>query len=205
MTLKKIYAGALALCSGSAGLFYYLQNQWMVETGGEIALSKSIWLFLAILYWIVTPAFVVQQNGICRFIKQAYTLFLVNMLARAIVELVMMYGTHNWHHFIGIGHDIFSILLLIYFIQKISRHGTPDSVWLTTLRIMLWMFIVELGFVFYMLQTVTVAGEQIFFVPAGQDHRAILYLTWTINILLITWQWIIFQNGFKLRPKALQT
>lgn len=196
MMIKKLYGFTLIAFIGLACLFHYWQNQWMVETGGAIALSKSFWLFITILYWIVMPIFVIIREDICKPIRQAYTIFLLNMLTRAILELVMMYGTHNWHHMIGVAHDLFSIALLIYFIRKIRNNLESNTVWLKTLRIMTWMFVVELGFVAYMLQTVTVAGEQIFFVPSGQSHFVILYLTWFINCILISWQLNIFRKGF---------
>ena len=108
---RRLYL-SLALMSLAALLFFVMQNQSLL-VGGEIAPAKLLWLFAAIFYWFVLPLLIVIDGRGSAAMRRIYAIFLANMCARALIELYMMYLSQNWHPYYGIGHDAFSILLIL--------------------------------------------------------------------------------------------
>lgn len=103
---------SVVIVTGMAALlFYVVQNRGWLE-GGNIALPKLLWLAYAILFWFCLPALIVLDTRTPAVWRRIYAIFLVNMLLRAALELFMMYVTNSWSPYYGIGHDLFTILLL---------------------------------------------------------------------------------------------
>ena len=166
----------------AALLFYVLQNSGRLE-GGNIALPKLLWLSYAILFWYCLPVLIVLDARTAAVWRRIYVIFLVNMLLRATIELFMMYVTSSWNPYYGIGHDLFTIILL-FTLAIVYQKQVQRGLLLTNLYIVVAMFAIEVGFVWYMLLNVSGGEHAIYFVPGDQQHAAVLQITWLVNILL---------------------
>lgn len=166
----------------AAIVFYFIQNTAQLA-GGSIALPKLIWLAYAILFWFCLPLLFITDKRLTSKWKIFFIIFLINMLLRAVIELLMMYITSNWSPYYGIGHDVFTIFLLstLLFINrdKIQR----DILFGYTITILL-MFVIEIGFVFYMLANVVGDDAVVYFVPDAGKHTSILSITWLVVVML---------------------
>src|SRR6185295_17280353 len=85
-------------------VFHVSQNQ-MALTGGGVAWSKSVWLGCAILFWFVLPAFLVSDTRLAAAWRLPFALLLFLMGLRGVIELWMLYVSHNWSPLYGIAHD----------------------------------------------------------------------------------------------------
>lgn len=199
--IRKFFIGVLLLFIIFSFIFYYLQNNYYAHLGGQIALTKSIWLFLAIFYWFCLPIFVVINKSSEVTFRWIYGIFLMNMLARGIIELFMMYQGHNWSYYLGLGHDVFSIFLIGIMLWLASYKNLTKHILYSNLWVITCMFIVEIGFVEYMLHSIAQDGKQIYYVANDGQHSIILMLTWIVNILLIFWQVNFINRWFSNESK----
>ena len=162
--------------------FYLVQNNGLLS-GGAIALPKIIWLAYAILCWFCLPLLFILDSRIDPVWKSVYRIFLINMLARAVVELFMMYVMNNWSPYYGIAHDIFSILLLAM-LMIVYRHTLPRDIFFAYSLMLILMFLIEICFVIYMIVEVVGNDAIVYFVPGGDAHAGILNITWFVVALL---------------------
>lgn len=183
-----------------ATVFYYLQNHGRLP-GGSIALPKLFWLGTVIFCWYIIPLLLSFDT---RFPKARIIigLFLLNMTVRAVIELLMMYYSNNWHPYYGIGHDIFSIFLSLGLASRL-RSTTPFIT--TYLMIMALLFAIEAKFAWYMLQNVQQDGGVVYYVPAKNSHQRILGWTALTDIvmqfylIIFIWKWLYSNTMNKLR------
>lgn len=180
--LRGVLWTALGLLGAAAVIFYNHQNG-PHAVGGAIALPKLLWLALALWLWYVLPLMFVFDARL-NTTRALHAVFAANMLARAIVELWMMYVSSNWHPYYGIAHDLFSAALVLYL-----RYALPGDAPLVGLQrsfflILGVMFLLETGFATYMLIRVQAEGP-VYFVPAGTAHQSVLIITWVAVCLLL--------------------
>lgn len=174
-----IVVGTLAL---SAAVFYPLQNSGALP-GGQVAPVKLAWLACAILFWYLLPGLLLLDRRMPRAARLAVTVLLANMLARAVIELYMMYVTKNWHPWLGIGHDILSLLMMVAVTLPVLRE--PGRLYAGYLAVAGAMFVPEALFAWYMLKNVgvpvlTSAGapvQTVYFVPDDPAHGGIMAVT----------------------------
>lgn len=181
-TPRRLVAAALLLLLAAAG-FAVVQNSGRIP-GGGIAPPKVLWLAFAIYYWFLLPLVFALDTRIASGLRRAFRLFLVNMGVRAVVELWMMYVSLNWHPYYGIAHDVFSIVLITVLLLAHARAGARARLLFYTLPVMGLMFMVEIGFVFYLLNHVATGTEPIYFVPDSAEHRGVSGVTWGVVALL---------------------
>lgn len=174
---------SLALMSLALMLFAWLQNRGML-VGGEIALAKLLWLFYAIFFWFVLPALVLLDGRGGAWLRRLYRLFLVNMCARGLVELFMMYVSLNWHPHYGIAHDLFSLLMLLGLLCWRRPTRPIDRLLDQGLWVICAMLLLESGFAWYLLQRVSDGSNPIYFVPAGSGHEVVIGITWCAVLAL---------------------
>lgn len=185
--LKRICVGLLASLFFSAAMFYSAQNYFHV-IGGVIAIPKLLWLSLVLLAWYAIPLLVSLDVRVVRNIRYIYKIFLWNMLARAVIELWMLYITHSWHPFYGIGHDLFSLLLLMVLMHRLPPCSRAlDKLCLLNLWVISLMFIIEISFAWYMARYfITTGPHAIYFVPDDPEHaRMIQYTWWVVGSLAV--------------------
>jgi len=176
----------------AALLFYGVQNSGRLA-GGNIALPKLLWLAYAILFWFCLPALIVLDTRTSAVWRRIYAIFLVNMLLRATIELFMMYVTNSWSPYYGIGHDLFTILLL-FTAAAVYRKRVQSGLFLINLFAIVAMFAIEVGFVLYMLLKVSGGEATVYFVPGDQRHAAVLQITWLVNILLTIYLYAFYRR-----------
>ena len=159
--------------------FYLMQNQAALP-GGGVAGVKVAWLGTVLLCWFWLPLLMLLDRSLCQA-RMLMAVFLGNMLARAAIELLMMYQWHNWHPFYGMAHDIFSALLSLYLARRLSeKHPVRQY-----LLVMAVLFLVETGFAWYMYSQVQGPGP-VYYVPADGAHGTVLAITG----LVVTFIWI---------------
>lgn len=187
-----LFLGLLLLAiSGVA--FYLSQNSHQLP-GGSVASVKILWLGSVLFCWYWLPGVMLLDRGLGRD-QRLLALFLGNMLARAIIELGMMYAWHNWHPWYGISHDLFTAGLCLFLASSsllplIRRY----------FRVMAVLFLVETGFAWYMLHHVAGAGP-VYFVPAGEQHQAILLLTGLVVATTWAWLWLWVRQWLSFKWK----
>ncbi len=192
-TPRRLVAAALLLLLAAAG-FAVVQNSGRIP-GGGVALPKVLWLAFALYYWFLLPLVFTLDTRVSSGLRRAFRLFLINMGARAVIELWMMYISLNWHPYYGIAHDVFSIVLITVLLLAHARAGRPARLLFYTLPVMGLMFMVEIGFVFYLLNHVATGTEPIYFVPDSAQHRGVLGVSWGVVALLAAHMGWLFKRG----------
>ncbi len=173
--LRGLLWAALGLLGVAAVIFHGLQNA-PHAVGGAIALPKLLWLALALWFWYVLPLLFVLDARL-RPTRALHALFAANMLARALIELWMMYVSSNWHPYYGIAHDLFSAALVLYLSYALPFDAPLLGAQRSFFLVLGLMFLLETGFAVYMLNNVHSLGP-VYFVPTGAAHRGVLTITW---------------------------
>lgn len=151
---------SLTLCT----LVFYLWQNHIAHHGGSVSAVKAAWLGLTVFFWLVWPLLVLADARTERPLRQAYALFWLLMLIRAVVEAWLL-ATDGWQYRYGIGHDVFSMVLLLLAWQY-TRHQTP-TVLRHTLAVMAAMFAAETYFARYIARF-----------NHGHDHAALWFIDW---------------------------
>jgi len=187
------------LVVAAAGLYLLQHNETL--SGGAIAPSKLCWLLIVVIFWYVLPVFWLLNPGYSKTEKLLVGLFLSSMLARAIVELTMMYLSNNWLHAYGIAHDLFSVCLCLAFTLKL-RYSNSELV--PYFFYCALLFMAETYFAFY-LQTVSHGDGTIFFLESNQQHNQVLWLTRIAVLLSLLVFFILIKrasSGSPARPST---
>lgn len=175
--LRSALYSLLTLLAMGAVVFYVHQNK-ADSIGGAIALPKLLWLALALLFWYLLPLLFACDARLAQA-RVLYFIFIINMWARAFIELWMMYLSHNWHPYYGIGHDAFSAALALIIAYRIPAQAPLARLQTIFFQVLFLMFLIELGFAGYMLFNVQ-SDQAVFFVPDQDSHRQVLMLTWAV-------------------------
>ena len=97
---------ATAALTIGVGLGFARRQNARPRMGGPVGRAKQIWLIWAVYTWFfLTPLFALIPS-LSEPLRAVLLGFSGLMLARGIVELVMLYGTKNWRPPYGIAHDV---------------------------------------------------------------------------------------------------
>lgn len=153
----------------------------MIKLGGDIAFVKVLWLMTAIFFWYLIPIFVINMKRMNKTLLICYRLFLWNMMARAVIELIMMYVFQNWHPYYGIAHDFFTFGLVALFALKLrtTSMGHIHRYFSRLLYFMGGLFLAEAYFAYYMLTNV-VSNQPVYYVPSDSTHQTVFMMTWAV-------------------------
>jgi hypothetical protein len=195
--LRAGFAAVLGALIVSAAPFYLAQNSGLLP-GGQVAPVKLAWLACAILFWYLLPVLLLMDDRLPKLARLAITVLFVNMLCRAVIELFMMYVSGNWHPWLGIGHDIFSFVIMaavtLAVLRKVSR---PYGGYLCVAT---GMFVPEALFAWYMLMRASSSGDVVYFVGNEPAHRGIMLVTAVCVAVLLIYlisfvkQWLYAQT-----------
>lgn len=211
--LKTVYYLIIALLTCSGGIFYFWQNS-DIAIGGTVALPKVIWLGFVVWFWYFLPLLIYFDQRVSKTWRNLYGIFWLNMLLRAIIELVMMYFGHNWHPNYGIAHDLFSAVLvggLLFTHHSIHQpnHVHEDSFFHQAIRsnfqIIGALFLIEAYFAYYMLNNVHLETGVAYFVPDKPEYQGIMLVTWLVIISLTIQQVLFAKNwlhGYQSLPQT---
>lgn len=178
-TLRRCLWSVLLLLISLATVFYIAQNRDHLP-GGHIALPKLFWLGMVIYCWYVIP-FLLTLDPCFPNVRPIMAWFLINMLLRAVIELGMMYYSHNWHPYYGISHDIFSIGLSLVLASQLRNTLAFMATYLTVMAL---LFAIETKFAWYMLHNVHHDSGIVYYVPAESTHQSILERTALVVLVL---------------------
>jgi len=161
------------------GMIFFIVQNTLIKLGGDVAFIKVMWLMSALLFWYFIPFHMMRQRLYSRRVVTVFTWFWINMVARAVIELYMMYVSVNWHPHYGIAHDFLSFAFLgwawVYLGHaKEPRHSRVPRQLVAFCAV---MFLIEAYFAYYMLHNV-VSAEPVYYVPADSQHNMILLATW---------------------------
>src|SRR5438445_10778963 len=140
--------GSIVIVSLAAGGFYFMQSRQMA-VGGEIAVSKLLWLAYAILYWYILPVLIMRDGRTQTPIRRLYAIFFVNMALRGAIELPMIYYWRNWHPHYGAAQDAFSIVLLGLLIKGVRSRSRLDLLLKRHAVVIIAMLAAEIRFAVY--------------------------------------------------------
>ena len=135
------------LFTAAATLAFYIWQNHFALHGGAIAFPKAAWLGMTVFYWLLLPPLLFARADIEARLRQAYLCFWLPMLARALIELWLLYGPGGWQYAYGIAHDVFSLVLLLG-LYVYCRRSRP-ALWRHTLVVMASMFAAEIYFARY--------------------------------------------------------
>jgi hypothetical protein len=182
--------GVTLLC---ALAFHAAQNR-LALTGGSVALSKGIWLGLAVLFWLVLPALILADARIAPALKQPFMLLLLLMGARGVAELLMLYVFMNWSPFYGIAHDVLCVALLWGWCFRRRGPGAADH--RDPLASAMWrhawvtgaLFLPEIYYAWYMQANFTTRGTSaVYFVPDDAAHSQVLAVTTAVDAVALAY------------------
>lgn len=174
---------AVAGIAMAAVVFHVLQNR-LALTGGGIAWPKSMWLGCAILFWFVLPALLASDARLPAIWRAPFVCLLALMGLRGVVELWMLYVSHNWSPFYGIAHDVGCLVALwglacraVVGAGSSWQRGLPRTALVHAIATGL-LFIPEIYFAWYMQANFRTSGEDpLYFVPDDAAHARVLSLT----------------------------
>jgi len=166
----------VAMCVAALA-FHALQNR-LALTGGGIAWPKSIWLGCAILYWFVLPALLLRDKRLLPAWRLPFAALLALMGLRGVIELWMLYVSHNWSPFYGIAHDLICLATLWGLaLRARAAFGTQRLAFFHAIATGL-LFVPEIYFAWYMQAHFQTQGEKpLYFVPDDAAHAQVLALT----------------------------
>jgi len=176
----------------AGSLFFWQQNSGNLS-GGDIALPKLYWLALVIFYWYVAPALLLLGDNVNATERLVLKIHSVNVWSRALIELCMMYITHNWHPYYGIAHDIFSVLMLVFLLS--TYYKVMSSYLLYFMVMLVAVFLLETVFASYMVTQVQSSQGVVYFVPSTSEHSLILIATW-FSVIGLLYYLIYFFRGW---------
>jgi hypothetical protein len=186
---SRLRMAALAAVVGVAmatAAFHLLQNR-MTLTGGSVAAAKSVWLGCAVLYWFVLPALLVADARLGTVWRRPFACLLALMILRGLIELWMLYVSHNWSPFYGIAHDVVCLVALWWLALRAAgsvvprQAGLPRVAFVHALATGL-LFVPEIYFAWYMQANFSTKGDQpVYFVPDDPAHAHVLTLTAIAN------------------------
>lgn len=183
--MRRRVRAALTGCLLATLAFYGWQNGF-AEQGGALSLPKAFWLGLTVCCWLVLPPLVFCAPHIGRRLRAAYLLFWLPMLARAVIELWLLYGRGGWQYVYGMAHDVFSLLLLAV-LAGLCRRERP-RVWVGHLWVMAAMFAAETYFARYI--SAFNHGRhsaELWFIGWQPPHLANQLLTAALAVCLCGW------------------
>lgn len=200
--------GVLSLLAAlaAAGIGFYSTQNATGRIGGEMAVQKMLWLYYAIVLWLVLPGAILFDARASSPLRAAYGALFALMSLRAVVEGWMLYVSHNWSPWYGIGHDVLCMIVGGIGIVGVARtRNIPARVdrWLFVhLVVTVLAFLPEIYFAHYMLANFNTTGDAaIYFVPDDPGHREVLHVTWVVvaffslYLPVFLWRWILGAAG----------
>ena len=186
--LKRAWWSICVTLACLSAVFFVVQNQGLLP-GGAIALPKLLWLLLTIIFFLVLPLLLSLDGCLPRRLRLGWGIFTTSMALRGVVELYLIYVILAWHPYMGIGHDLFSLALLIAFaIVTRSDAARFKAAWFSVLAVAVAM-VFETLFAVYFRLNLAPAGEAagpdpVYFVPPDAGFGTIIATTWVAVIIL---------------------
>lgn len=145
-------SGALALFTKSAlltglvgivlfGLFFARRQNEKRGLGGRISKPKLVWLLYAVYFWFVVCPLLALDPALTRPLRVILGAFAASMWLRGLAEMFMLYVTKSWRPPYGVGHDVFSMVLIVLGLLLFRAHWEvlrdPLQIWIFALVLVL--------------------------------------------------------------------
>lgn len=102
-----------ALVVVALGLVFLERQNQKGGLGGRISRPKLLWLLYAVYLWFVVCPLLALDSAVPAPMRLILGVFAVVMWLRGVAELVMLYVTKNWRPPYGVGHDVFSMVVVV--------------------------------------------------------------------------------------------
>lgn len=102
-----------ALLGVAAAVVVFFSRQRAGALGGKMSPPKAAWLFWALAVWFIVCPLLALEPALPTHLRATLGIFSINMWARGVIELYMLYGPKNWRPPYGITHDLFSLMLVL--------------------------------------------------------------------------------------------
>jgi hypothetical protein len=184
----------VGVCVLLGAVFWHRQNV-RAGLGGRISAPKLAWLFFAVFLWFLLCPLVAGDPGVHPRLRYVLGGFGAFMWARGLVELYMLYVTHNWRPPYGITHDVLCLVLVLggTATHLVQREGPPsplDTWTLCLLALVMVSLVVEVVYAalfFHAVEGLTVGEDGIWFADEAQARFGrINRLTLACNVPLYT-------------------
>ena len=116
---------SLAALAAAAVVFHRHQNTGPA-LGGPISVPKTLWLAYALAAWFIVPAFLWGDRRLAPPTRRLFGVFWIVMMARGVVELILILGFRHWTPFYGIAHDLGCISLIVILRRRLAAVGILD-------------------------------------------------------------------------------
>ena len=118
-----VIATVLILAIPFSYVFHQYQNK-KTRIGGKISVEKTLWLSYALFFYFVLCPVLSLDNTINYTHRVIIGSFTVLIIIRGVFQLWFMFLSKNWSPKLGIGYNIFSLIIIIseilYFNDAIS-------------------------------------------------------------------------------------
>ena len=209
MTLRSIrlWLGGLLL----AGLvitvgFYFRQNAGL-QVGGEISCPKMAWLSYALVAWFLLPFFLWQDHRIDKSVRKLFGFFWCFMMARGLIEVVLIYAFGHWHPWYGIAHDGGSLFLVLWLRRGLQPSNVASRRALRFTGSLILALIAEICFAGMFLQS-GVHESAIYFASSSPQWNlvnltTIIVLAFALPDIVVTLVKLWFPGISRDTPKVL--
>jgi len=138
---------AAAVLFAACAAFGWWQNL-TPRIGGNISAAKTGWLFLALVHFVVVPAWLWRDDSLPAAVRRVWGWFCAGYVLRGAVELPLLAFTRAWRTWHGITHNAVMLLLLLVMHTRLStgaRRSTHGFVFLAVAALVFesvnaWLF-----------------------------------------------------------------
>lgn len=186
-TLRLRALAAVAAVLGAAVLFGVAQNRYGFA-GGPIAASKSLWLGIALVYWLVLPHFLAADPRLAHSARRPFRILLAVMLTRGVVEVYMLYVAKNWLPAYGIACNLLGLAIFAASAARAALWQGSPAVTRAHAAFTGALFVPECGYAWYMQSGFETRGaDAVYFVPDDGAHALVLHVTATVDAIALAW------------------
>jgi len=183
---------ALVLVVSAVGVSFYLKQNRARALGGRISRAKAAWLTFAVLFWLgVCPLLAFEPSLPLRW-RLVLGVFGAQFWLRGLAELWMLYVSKTWRPPYGIGHDVFSLVLVLGMTVGFGAFplDAPNLVGLAATALVVVSLVAETyyAWVFFHLVEGRTTGDDGVWFADQEDPRFVRVnrLTAAINVPLFT-------------------
>lgn len=191
-TTRLALLALLALCV-AAGVRFHLAQNVRKARGGPISGPKLAWLLYAVFLWFLVSPVAALDSSIQPALRGVLGAFAAFMWLRGLVELYMLYVSHNWRPPYGITHDVACMALVLGGLWAFppARPLSPVDLWAAALvalvLVSLGVEVLYAALFFRAVEGRTTGEEGVWFADEHDPrYRRINRITLALNVPLYT-------------------
>ena len=114
-----------AVLAVAVGIAFARGQNRRARMGGPMARPKQIWLIWAVYTWFFATPLFAMSPALSTPLRTVLGAFSILMIARGVVEVVMLYVTKSWRPPYGIAHDVLCAAVLLSGSAWVVFGGSP--------------------------------------------------------------------------------